>query len=195
MLKMRLLSTGLRVVGVVSALIGTMGHDLGLHAQQARQDDLKASFIVNLAKFVRWPDDSFAGPRAPVVIGIIGNDPVGPALMRLAETKTVGSRPLLVKALMLDGSLAGLHILFISESHRHQMADIDVRLRGSSTLTVGSMKDFARQGGVGNIQLVDGMFRLEANVEVAKSRGLSISSGLLSLATIVRSDQEAPRAR
>src|SRR5207245_8335479 len=37
---------------------------------------IKAGFIFNFAKFVEWPATAFAQPDSPIVIGILGTDPI-----------------------------------------------------------------------------------------------------------------------
>lgn len=36
---------------------------------------VKAAFLFNFAKFVTWPPAAFSDPHAPIVIGILGDDP------------------------------------------------------------------------------------------------------------------------
>jgi hypothetical protein len=44
---------------------------------------VKAAFLFNFTKFVEWPDGSFDAPQAPIVVGIIGDDPFGNDLERM----------------------------------------------------------------------------------------------------------------
>jgi hypothetical protein len=37
--------------------------------------EVKAAFLYNFARFVRWPEGSLAGPR--FVVAIVGDDPFG----------------------------------------------------------------------------------------------------------------------
>src|SRR5689334_3654094 len=47
----------------------------------AQEYDLKAAFLFNLTKFVRWPATKFEQPDSPLVIGIRGDE----ALERFAR--------------------------------------------------------------------------------------------------------------
>src|ERR1700744_2916631 len=49
-------------------------------AQVSREYQLKAAFLYNFAQFTDWPENAFADTNAPIVIGIFGSDPFGPAL-------------------------------------------------------------------------------------------------------------------
>src|SRR6185295_43487 len=48
------------------------------HAQSRfNEREVKAVFLFNFVQFVDWPMEAFAGPQAPVVIGVLGDDPFG----------------------------------------------------------------------------------------------------------------------
>ena len=56
-------------------------------------------------------------------------------------------------------------------------------------LTVGETQGFAADGGVINFKLDDGRVRFEINVDAAEHEQLHISSKLLSLAQIVKTEK------
>src|SRR5207247_7064897 len=60
---------------------------------------IKAAYIFNFAKFVSWPSTAFASANAPIVIGIVGNDPFGSELDQTIAGKTIERHPLQVKRL------------------------------------------------------------------------------------------------
>src|SRR5690348_2486339 len=57
---------------------------------------IKAAFIYNFAQFVEWPSGAFADAKAPLAIGILGQDPFDGALDRAVSGKTVGGHPMVV---------------------------------------------------------------------------------------------------
>src|ERR1700732_1429930 len=52
-------------------------------SDQPGEYDVKAAFLFNFTKFVEWPEGSFGDPAAPIVIGIIGDEPFGDSLLRI----------------------------------------------------------------------------------------------------------------
>src|ERR1700712_1267339 len=66
-------------------------------AQASREYQLKAVFLYNFAQFTDWPADAFAGDKSPIVIGVLGGDPFGPALDDTVRGETVRGHPLLVE--------------------------------------------------------------------------------------------------
>src|SRR6266850_954731 len=57
--------------------------------------EVKAAFLYNFAKFVRWPEESLAGPR--FVVAIVGDDPFGEVIDRAFLGKTVLGRPVEIR--------------------------------------------------------------------------------------------------
>lgn len=145
---------------------------------------VKAAFLYNFAKFVKWPDRAFSGPDAPFVIGVLGEDPFGDALDTI-KGKTVKGRTVLVKR--LDGIRDGksCHILFISSSESGRVKEILNSLIGSPVLLVGDMERVAQRGGMINFIIDRNKVSFEVNAEAARKAGLTISSQLLKLARTV----------
>ena len=66
-------------------------------AQEAFMEyQIKAAYLFNFLKFVEFPEDAFADPLAPIVIGVVGDDPFGSSLPQVVVGKTVQGRALTV---------------------------------------------------------------------------------------------------
>ena len=152
-----------------------------------REYDLKAAFLFNFAQFVEWPSEVFADDNAPIVIGILGDDPFGPVLDRIIEGETIKNRKLIVKRSRRIQDLKTCHVLFISKSEKNRIGQILTSLDDTSIFTVGEIEGFARRGGITNLFLQGNKVRFEINMEAAKRRGLKISGQLLALGTVVGS--------
>lgn len=158
-------------------------------AQQSisREYPVKAIFIRNFIQFVEWPDTFFQDASAPLVIGVLGNDPFGDALDKAIRGERVKNRPLVVKRSRRLEELKSCHVLFISRSEEDWLDQILEALAGGSggVLTIGETDGFARRGGIINLFLQDNKVRFEINKDAADRSGLKISSHLLSLAKLV----------
>jgi hypothetical protein len=146
----------------------------------------KAAFLFNFAQFVEWPPSSFTDAQTPIVIGVLGQDPFGTILEDLVEGEVVHGRSLAVHRFSKVEDVKICHILFVSASERASFPRIFAALKGRSVLTVGDVPGFASGGGI--IGFVnDGKFvRMQANLAAARASGLTISSSILRLTTIVR---------
>ena len=146
---------------------------------------VKAVFLYNFAKFVDWPSQAFKGPTDPIVIGVLGKNPFGDALVGTAAGKTMGGRGFQVREVTDAQQAAGCQIVFVSASERKRLGALFTRIRNSAVLTVGEMDNFASEGGIINFKINAGSVRLQINVEAARKQQLRISAKLLSLAEIV----------
>ena len=150
---------------------------------------IKAAFLYNFAKFVEWPGDAFSDSQAPIVLGIVGEDPFGKALDGVILGKTVNGRSLVVRRLRRGEDLRSCHILFISLSEKRHLARILESLKGSSVLTVGEADGFVQSGGVIQLLLEEGRVRFEINPDAAARARLKISAKLMALARRVVPDR------
>lgn len=99
---------------------------------------VKAAFLYNFAKFVKWPADAFVEVRSPIVLGILGEDPFGSALDPIKQ-KTVGDRKIEIKRLDKLEDIKKCHVLFISQSQENDLDSIFAQLKGSNVLTVSDI--------------------------------------------------------
>jgi hypothetical protein len=154
--------------------------------------DLKAVFLFNFAQFVEWPANAFAEAKAPVIIGVLGDDPFGKSLDDVVAGEIVRNRPLTVRRYRSVEEIDRCHILFISPSESNRLDRIMAALAHRSILTVGDTKDFTSQAGVIGFELWQRRLRLRINVAAAKAAGLTISSKLLRQAVVVGAARGRP---
>ena len=180
---------GLRVKLTWTLLIvlwGLLAGGCPVHAEPepAEEHLVKSAFIYNFAKFVEWPSGTFADNAAPLVLCVLGEDPMQVALTTVAG-KMIGAHPLVVKAAAPNEDLPECHMLFISGAQHGELGAILNRIGRRPVLTIGDSEGFARGGVIINLAKARGKIRFEINLEAAKRGGLNISSKLLKLATIV----------
>jgi hypothetical protein len=154
-------------------------------AQTPTEYQVKAVFLYNFAQFVEWPAAAFAGERAPLVIGVLGEDPFGPDLDAIVRGESVNNRPLLVRRFRDVSQIDACHILFISASEAAHLDEVFSALRGRAILTVGDSESFARRGGMIRFVTDRNRIRLNISLQAVDVAKLSISSKLLRLAQIV----------
>jgi len=149
------------------------------------ENAVKAAFVYNFVKFVDWPAKSFDRPDSPIILAIVGHDPISQAIEHCVQGKTVDGRAFVVKHLKWDQNLRASHVLFICASEKEHLGQLAGVVKGTSILTVGETPGFAGRYGVIGFFLDHGRVRFEINEEAAKRAQLSISSRLLSLAKLV----------
>ena len=77
------------------------------------------------------------------------------------------------------------YAFYFQRPEHDELAAVLNRLDRRPVLTIGDSEGFARGGVIINLAKARGKIRFEINLEAAKRGGLSISSKLLKLATIV----------
>ena len=160
----------------------------GAHAQ-VEEYQVKAAFLYNFAKFVEWPPHVFKNAGDPISICVLGKNPVENALEEAVAGKAVEGRTFLVRQIAEINPGCNCQILFVSSSERKRFRSSAAGIKGLGILTVGEAQDFAAEGGVINFKLEAGRIRLEINLDAAEQAQLRISSKLLSLAQIVKSEK------
>ena len=146
-----------------------------------REYEIKAAFIYNFARFVEWPAESL-GTADTLILGVLGEDPFGPALERL-EGKAVQGHRIEIKRFATLDEFETCHILFVS-SEGQELDRILREIPQSGVLTVGE-QSFAQSGGVIAFVVRRNMIRFQINVAAGARAGLKISSQLLKLAELV----------
>src|SRR5260221_8662724 len=148
---------------------------------------VKAVFLFNFTQFVEWPANAFPGEQAPLVIGVLGEDPFGSFLDETVEGEKVKGHPLVIRRFDNTEKAKSCHILFINGAKAEKLKQVFADLKGLSILTVGDATDFARQGGMVRFFTENNKIRIRINLEATKASDLTISSKLLRLAEIVES--------
>lgn len=140
---------------------------------------------MKLLPFVEWPAGAFASPDAPLVIGVVGKNPVEDTLTHAARGQRVKGRRIEVRNVKEDDELGSCQVVFLIQSVAALTDDILRRLRGRPVLTVSDQNNFARQGGVIGLVLVDQKVSMEFNLDSARAAELKLSSQLLRTARAV----------
>jgi YfiR/HmsC-like len=170
---------------LVSAALLLIEGDLPAQVDSSKEYRVKAVFVYNFAHFIAWPPNAFSTANAPIVIGVLGDEPFASDLDQLVRGETANNHPLVVQRYQEIGQIKTCHILFVSRSVTKQLEEILANLRSRSVLTVGDSENFAQRGGMIRLVTENNKIRFRVNVEAAKAANLTISSKLLRAAEIV----------
>lgn len=150
----------------------------------ASEAELKAALTLNFARYVEWPERSFASREAPILFCLIAREAFAAAFAAL-ESRTSQGRAVKVRRVAPQDDLRGCQVLFIGELDERRQAQLLHSLAGQPVLTVGDADGFIDAGGA--IGIVPGEQRLqfEVNRSVLELAHLKASSQLLKLARSV----------
>ena len=155
-------------------------------AEPSSEYQVKAAFLFNFAKFVKWPERVLPDSSTSFDICVLGDRTVAPAVEETISGKTLRDKPIVVKHLASPEAAKSCQILFVSGAEEVDTAKLLRALEGASVLTVGEADQFAERGGIINFKTEDNKIRFEINPDAAKRANLEVSSQLLKLAIIVR---------
>lgn len=157
-----------------------------------REFELKAAYLYQFARYVEWPKNIVPDDDTTFVIGVLGKDPFGSHLERIAAAKTVQGRKIVVRRFDSAKDYQPCHILFVASGSTEtgnertpaeRLAAALTATGGGAVLVVSESASFARKGAVINF-LVDpqeNRIKLEVNRDAERRAGLKISSQLLGL--------------
>ncbi len=145
------------------------------------ENDIKAAYLYNFAKFVEWPAASFNTPNAPIILCILGSPPFDKALKTI-QNKPVRDRLLLIRHCRNIEDLEGCHMLFVSDSEKENMAAILSRVKNQPILTISDIDGFVNSGGIIKFIRSGNKIRFEVNVGAAEKASIKISSRMLKIA-------------
>jgi len=109
----------------------------------SQQDEraVRAAFVFNLTKYVSWPN-------APdhLMLGVIGEENIGPVLKQVLEGKLSDGRRITVVMHPLDAELKECDLLYVAETSPARIQSILDRVGTRAVLTVGETDQFTRAG-------------------------------------------------
>jgi len=151
----------------------------------AREYQVKAVFLFNFTQFVEWPAAAFPAPNAPLIIGIMGDDPIGPFLEEAIRDEKAGDHPLELRRFQ-RGEPVDCHVFYLNRSETNRLGPMLDGLGGKPVLTVSDADFAARRGAMIRFLNENNRIRLRINLEAARRSNLTISSKLLRSAEIVK---------
>ena len=157
-----------------------------LSAQTApnREYQIKAVFLFNFTQFIEWPAASFSTSYAPLVIGVLGDNPFGTFLEETVEDEKIKGHPLVIQYYKTPEEIKTCHILFINLTEKNKLNLVLSKLKEKNTLTVSDASGFLQQGGMIRFYLKDNKVQIQINSDSAQDANLTISSKLLRVAEI-----------
>ena len=160
----------------------------GQPTNSALEARVKSAYIFNFLKFVDWLAPGPGAGKEPILICVIGKDPVAGILTEL-ESFRVKGRPLRVRYVAPgEADVLSCQVLFLSSTEHSQLKRVLEKLQGRNVLTISDIPGFARQGGIIGFVSETGKVKIEINLSAARQANLKISAKLLEVARIVERD-------
>lgn len=142
----------------------------------------QALYIYNFAKNISWPKED---ANKNFVITVIGDNDLTIELNKLAKTKGIGSRKVIVNQVATSVDLPKSDIIFLGESKSGQINVLIKSQQNSKTLIVSGKKGQCTNGAGISFVSEGGKLNFEISSNNINNHGLLVSQKLISLGTII----------
>jgi len=143
---------------------------------------IKVTFLYNFTKYIEWPA---AYKQGSFVIGVIGNTPVFPELLKMQRSKKKGNQSFVINKYSSVDAMGKCHMLYVSRAESSQLGAAVNKLKGRSTLIVTEKPGLIDKGAGINFVVANNKQGFELNKANIKGRGLSLSTSLTAFAVKV----------
>lgn len=148
----------------------------------AREDIIKAGFVLKFPIFVSWPEQSWQAGSERVLVTLLGESRLEPHLRALALQTAAAGRPVDIRTIPRLGRLLNTHILVIGESQKGQLAEVCEKLSTQPVLTIAEDLAYGRDGAMFSFYLEDGRVRFAVSRSRVERAGLGLSYRLNKIA-------------
>lgn len=155
---------------------------------QTKEYKVKAAYLYNFTRYVSGMDSSNGAGGGAFVIGVLGENPFGNALTKIAASKTAQGKPIRIQEFASFADYNSCDILFVSGQVSDEVMSAIVRQTDRQpVLVVAESPGFCELGRTINFQQrPDGRLGIEINIDAVGRRQLVVDAKLMKLATIVR---------
>ncbi|MBU4262484.1 MAG: YfiR family protein [Proteobacteria bacterium] len=167
-------------------LICILGRFGSLQAQEISQEyRLKAAFLVNFARFITWPEQSFSAKQQEFTICVAGVNPFSNVLSAV-ESKQINGRKIRVTYVDSLRKVPQCHLLYVSRSEEEDLAYLSTGIALHPVVTVSDIPGFVKAGGSIEFILKENRLSFIINHSALKQRGIQAGASMLDLAASVR---------
>lgn len=172
-----------------SALVA-IGLAAAVWGQESAQTEylVKAAYLYNFGVYTEWPR-----PVDRFRIGVVGQNPFGTALEKLAKTKKVRERPIEILHFESPEDISDCEILFLADGQH--LTNALERTKGKNVLIVGQEEGLGGKGAMFNFYLEEGKVKFEINRKSLESAGLKVDYRVLKLGKLVEDPTLGGRSR
>ena len=139
-------------------------------------------FIYQFTKYVEWPGEA---ENENFVIGVMGKGAIVDELLKMASTKTVNGKTIMVNHYNESFDAKNCNMLFVAKPYSDRIEEVVEALANYPILIITESKGGAIKGASVNFILVNNRIKFEINRNSAKKANLKIRSSLLKLAKVI----------
>lgn len=167
-------------------LLGTVAFLCNGRAVAENSASVRMGFLLNFTRYVEWPAATLK-PEAVLLICLAPGDANMVSQASEFSKQSIQSRLIQIKQVNRPADANTCHVLYLpAETPVTTLPDWLKAARQAGALTVGDLPDMVEVGGMIGLVPVDGRYRFDINLGVARQADLRLSSQLLKLARTVK---------
>jgi hypothetical protein len=179
-------SSRLACLGLLALLLGQPAHAIAAGQDPTYENPIhvKAAFIRNFARYVKWPTAAFDKAGVPWRIGVLGSPAFGELLEKTLKGRSEKDRAFEIHSANSVEDLPPCQIVFIAFQDAVKRRAALKALKSKPVLTVGDADELLREGGIIRFQTSD-RIQMSVNLDQARSVSLTIPAEMLEVSTEV----------
>ena len=179
----RRLGSGLRLVALAFACASAAAQPAG--AEVNREQQVKAAYLYNFARFTTWPASKLARPDDPIRFCVQRGDPLAAAMHEALDGKSIDEHPTQVLELTDAQAMRTCHLAYLGKRPGLQL-DAELQALDNAEVVTVHEGESARTAGIVRLFIEDNRLRFEINMAAAERSHIGLSARLLGLARVVR---------
>jgi hypothetical protein len=152
-------------------------------SERPKEDTRKVDYVLQLTKFIHWP--ASLTKHSPIKLCLFATNPAQDNWQKIHLKKSQGHE-IQLHYINRDNQLYQCHMLFVHKLIPNSVIQKNYyHLISNRILTIGERKNFAKEGGIIELDLIEGNAELKINLKTAHEAGLFISANLIEIASAV----------
>jgi hypothetical protein len=152
-------------------------------SERPKEDTRKVDYVLQLTKFIHWP--ASLSKHSPIKLCLFATNPEKNNWQNIHLQKSQGHE-IQLHYINQDNQLSQCNILFVHKRIPNSVIQKNYYdLISNRVLTIGERKNFAKEGGIIELDLVEKNADIKINLQTAYEAGLSINANLIEIASAV----------
>lgn len=153
-----------------------------LNEYKQTQDQIHTIYLYNFSRYFVWPTT----PQQEFVIGIMGDHSIAAEVRKMAESNTVGGKPITVRVYKNPQEVgAECHMIFIPYESSYWLSEVLSATQNQPVLVVSSKPGLGKFGSLLNFVAHQGKITFEINEDAIQSRELKYAQQIKAIGLLL----------
>ena len=167
------------LLSIISLILFAGSGELPADQELAREYELKAVFLYNFIKYIKWENNP---EKEAYYIAVLGESEIVEPLKQIALRRKIDDVSIRIRQISDIGDARFNHLLFIPLSQKDYWNQAQKKGISPDTITIGEFQGASREGVIFNFFITKGKLKFSVNVQALTRAGVTVSSHLLKLA-------------